>query len=209
MSTPRRVSPGQSGASASAPVTLVLLRPSPGGVDERGDDELMQLACAGVDAAFASLVLRYQAQVRGYCARKCGGATLGDDVAQEVFTELWRSRGRYQPRGKFRSYLFRIAQTRALNAVTRRPIEEPLPMEVPTESGDLDDLLRAERIRQVEKKLALLPDKLREALLLRFAAGLGFDEMAQILARPQATIRSRVFHGVLRLRELLGKDVEP
>jgi RNA polymerase sigma-70 factor (ECF subfamily) len=185
---------------------LIALHPSADGLEGRDDDQLMQLACAGVEAAFALLVVRYQNQVRSYCMRKCkGSAATGDDVAQDVFTELWRTRSRYQPRGKFRAYLFRIAHTRALHAATRcRPCDE-LPDQAPADEGDFDRLLEAERVRRVQHKLALLPEKLREAILLRFAAGLDFHEMAQILARPEATARSRVFHGILRLRELLAE----
>ncbi|HXK18461.1 MAG TPA: sigma factor, partial [Polyangiaceae bacterium] len=58
--------------------------------DERADDELMRLAAAGERPAFESLVRRHQARVRAYCARWCGNGSLGDDLAQECFVELWR-----------------------------------------------------------------------------------------------------------------------
>jgi len=174
---------------------------------ERSDDELMQLASAGVDQAFAQLVRRYQAQVRGVCARRCGAA--GDDVAQEVFVELWRTRARYEPRGRFRAYLFTIVQTRALNAVQRRRPEVELTHDVALPGQEIDAVLEAERVRRLHQKLTLLPGKLQDALLLRFVAGLEYAEMAQALDRSESTVRSRVFHGLLRLRKLWGKDHEP
>jgi RNA polymerase sigma-70 factor, ECF subfamily len=183
---------------------VVPLRRSAPPLVERTDDELMQLASAGVDEAFAHLVRRYQSQVRSICTRRCGAA--GDDVAQEVFVELWRTRGRYEPRGRFRAYLFTIVQTRALNAVQRRPREVELAHDLPLPSQELDALLQAERVRRLHQKLTLLPGKLQDALLLRFVAGLEYAEMAQTLARSESTVRSRVFHGLLRLRKLLGKD---
>ena len=176
------------------------------GLADCSDDELMQLASAGLDEAFALLVRRHQGQVRGYCSRRCGGSAAGDDVAQEVFVELWRTRSRYEPRGRFRSYLYTIVQTRVLNAVQRRPREVELDHEIPLPGQELEAILAAERQRRLHQKLALLPSGLREALLLRFSAGLDYGEMAEVLERSQSTGRSRVFHGLLRLRKLLGKE---
>jgi RNA polymerase sigma-70 factor, ECF subfamily len=173
---------------------------------ERTDDELMQIACGGVDEAFAELVRRYQGQVRGYCVRCCGGTAAGDDVAQEVFLQLWRVRGRYEPRGRFRSYLFTIVQTRVLNAVRRRRPEVELDADLHLPGRELDAVLEAERARRVHQSLGRLPSHLQEALLLRFCAGLDYAEMSDVLERSQSTVRSRVFHGLMRMRELFGKD---
>jgi RNA polymerase sigma-70 factor (ECF subfamily) len=144
--------------------------------------------------------------VRGFCARFCGGPAAGDDVAQEVFVELWRTRSRYEPRGKFRSYLFLIAQTRCLNAVRRKRHEEELSDDFVQPGTELEALLDSDRARRVHRKLELLPSKLREALLLRYAGELDYEEMARVLRRSPSTVRSRVFHGLLRLRKLLGEE---
>jgi RNA polymerase sigma-70 factor, ECF subfamily len=185
---------------------VVPLRKHAPPLDERSDDDLMQLASAGVDEAFAQLLRRHQRYVRAYCARLCGGAGSGDDVAQEVFVELWRRRTEYEPRGRFRSYLFAIAHSRCSNAMRARRPEQELPEQLPLPGTELDALLEAERMRRMEQKLALLSPKLQQALALRFAAGLEYSEMAVLLGRSQTTIRSRVFHGVLQLRKLLRKD---
>lgn len=177
-------------------------------LEEHTDDELMQLASAGVDNAFAELVRRHQREVRGYCCRCCGG-TAGDDVAQEVFLELWRTRERYEPRGRFRSFLYTIVHTRVLNAVQRRPREVELDEKTHFAGGELDAVLEAERVRRLRLKLARLPHNLQQALLLRFAAGLDYAEMAEVLKRSQSTVRSRVFHGLLRMRKLLRRESEP
>jgi RNA polymerase sigma-70 factor, ECF subfamily len=206
MSTGTKTQSGnrESASSPLAACPVIPLREPP--IVDRSDDELMQLASAGLDDAFALLVRRYQGQVRGYCSRRCGGAAAGDDVAQEVFVELWRTRARYEPRGKFRAYLYTIVQTRVLNAVQRRPREVELDHDIPLPGQELDAILEAERQRRLYEKLALLPGRLREALILRFSAGLDYGEMAEVLARSQSTVRSRVFHGLLRLRKLLGKE---
>ena len=198
--------PGSPEDKSSDCAVIPLHRPA---LAERTDDELMRLASAGVDEAFAMLVRRYSGQVRGYCTRRCGGNGQGDDVAQEVFMELWRARGRDEPQGKFRSYLFTIVQTRTLNAVQRRPREVELTHELSLPGQELDAVLEAERVRRLHQRLSLLPRKLEEAVCLRYAAGLDYGEMAGVLQRSQSTVRSRVFHGLIRLRELLGKDRDP
>src|SRR5262245_24053254 len=82
---------------------------------ERSDDERMLLAAGGSQAAYENLVRRHQRQVRAYCARWCGSAATGDDVAQECFVELWQRRRDYEPRGKFKAFLFRVASNRCKN----------------------------------------------------------------------------------------------
>jgi RNA polymerase sigma-70 factor (ECF subfamily) len=186
--------------------TLVPFPKAEVALSARTDDDLMRLCAAGMDDAFALLVRRHQGAVRGFCARMCGGSATGDDVAQEVFVELWRSRTRFEPRGRFRSYLFLIARTRCLNAVRRRRDEEDLSADLVQPGTELEAILERDRARRVQQKLALLPARLREALLLRYSAGLDYDEMARVLDRSQSTVRSRVFHGILRLRQLFGKE---
>jgi RNA polymerase sigma-70 factor (ECF subfamily) len=188
------------------PGTLVPFPKPDGALPSRTDDDLMRLAAVGVGEAFEMLVKRHQGAVRGFCARMCGGSATGDDVAQEVFVELWRSRARYEPRGRFRPYLFLIARTRCLNAIRSRRDEADAGADLVQPGTELEAILERERARRVQHKLAQLPAKLREALLLRYAAGFDYEEMARLLERSPSTVRSRVFHGLLRLRQLFGEE---
>jgi RNA polymerase sigma-70 factor (ECF subfamily) len=174
---------------------------------EQPDDDLMQLAAGGVSAAFAELVRRYQERVRSYCTRWCGDSSIGDDLAQDVFGELWRARTRYRPSGRLMVYLFTIARNRCRNLRRDAKLTEPVGDETVTEAaGQLDGLLVAERRRRVEAGIHSLPPKLREAILLRFGQELDYAEVADILSCPQATVRSRVFLGLRELRRQLGQE---
>ena len=152
------------------------------GLDERSDDELMQLAAGDVMPAFTALVRRHEGAVRRYAGKFCGSAATGDDVAQETFVELWGARRRYRPVGKFRVFLFTIVRNRCRNqhrgrqrqAELRTDLVEVLP--APT-ANQLDEVLTAERQRQVDEEIATLSPKLREAVLLRFAEGLEYGEI--------------------------------
>jgi RNA polymerase sigma-70 factor, ECF subfamily len=179
-------------------------------LSERSDDELMQLAAADLDEAYAALVRRYQATVRATCRRSCGSSALGDEIAQEIFVQLWCARRAYEPVGRFRPYLFTLVRNRCRNASRRvretAPLADPL---VSREPDPVDELLAAQRRRRVDECLAKLPDDQREAIALRFSAELDYAEIAHVAGRSEATIRSRVFLGLARLRKLLGKGDEP
>lgn len=193
------------------PATLKLLRAHGGPLEERDDDALMQLSCVGVIEAWEVLVRRHQVALRTFCARVCGSA-LGDEVAQEVLFNVWAERGRYEAQGRFRAYLFTLAARRASNALRthRRAVERgqaaaSVDVKDPTQ---LDALLARERERQLFDQLEKLPEEQRASLLLRYSAGLEYQEIARIMERPEATVRSRVFLGLKRLRTLMrGKEL--
>ncbi|HEY0705457.1 MAG TPA: RNA polymerase sigma factor [Polyangia bacterium] len=166
----------------------------------------MQLAAADVMSAFTALVRRHEAAVRRYASKFCGSPATGDDVAQETFVELWGTRRRYRPVGKFRVFLFTIVRNRCRNQYRGRQQQtelqtdliEGLPAPTPNQ---LDEVLTAERQRQVDQEIAALSPKLREAVLLRFAEGLEYGEIASIVGCSEVTLRSRVFLGVSQIRE--------
>ncbi len=175
----------------------------------RNDDDLMALSASGVVEAFGVLVARYESRVRGYCAKLCGSRAIGDEVAQECFLRLWRVRLSYAPRGQFKSYLFRLVENRCKNenrGRSRRP--EVSGVALDTQPGLCDQheqLLAAQRHAAVHLGLERLPEAQRRAIMLRFAAGLEYDEIAAIVGRSAPTVRTRVFHGIARLREILTR----
>jgi RNA polymerase sigma-70 factor (ECF subfamily) len=181
-------------------------------LEQRDDDELMLLTGAGVAAAFEELLRRHQRAIRCYCARLCRDVGVAEDVAQEVFVTLWRSRDTYQPKGRFRAYLFRIASSRCKNELQRRRSNRVATNEEVQPAIDplaLDAMVAAERSRRLYDLVNRLPLPQREAVTLRFAAGLEYSEIAEVVRRSEATVRSRVFFGLNHLRRLMGKRGEP
>lgn len=172
----------------------------------------MTLAAAGVVAAFGELVQRHQRPVRALCARMLGSAGPADDVAQEVFLEIWRACAEYEGRGQFRAYLFTTARNRCLNAARRR-VPATVPLEATGERPDnlgaapeqIEALLAAERRQRMDRLVSRLPPKLREAIWLRFAGELDYGEIAAVLGRSEEAVRSRVWNGLRRLRQLMGR----
>jgi RNA polymerase sigma-70 factor (ECF subfamily) len=201
---------------AQAAGSLVVTRPPPylqplqrpgQALCDRADDELMTLAQAGARDAFGVLVERHALRVVHVCARLLNDAELGVELAQETWVTVWTQRAHYRREGKFVVWLVTVARNRCRNrlrqqGVVRRHIESNVRSEATT-PDQIDRLLEEERRRHVRNALAQLPEAMREALLLRYAEELRYDEMSNLLAVSESTLRSRVHHGLKLLRERL------
>jgi RNA polymerase sigma-70 factor (ECF subfamily) len=177
---------------------------------ERSDHELMALAAAGQRDAFAVLVGRHGQRVCEFCVKMMGDRRAGEDVAQEAWLALWAARGRYRPSQRLEAFLFTIARNHCRNALRGRRrrdrvvTSEPAPEVARGDDASLiDAILDQERQRRVHAAALALPAKLREAVLLRFVAGLDYPAISIAVGRNESTVRSRVFHGLRLLREHL------
>jgi RNA polymerase sigma-70 factor (ECF subfamily) len=169
----------------------------------------MQLAAAGMLEAFGEIVRRHHRPLRAFCARMLGNAGHADDAAQDVLLEVWRSCARYEGQGRLRAFLLTCARNRCLRSARDRPPPRELGDQSAAAPADqLDALLAAERRRRIDRALERLAPKLREAIALRFSGGLEYREIADLIGKPEETIRSRVFLGLKRLRAWLGHEHE-
>jgi RNA polymerase sigma-70 factor, ECF subfamily len=191
---------------------LRLVRPrdaASGTLAERSDDELMGLARAGLRPAFAVLIERHAERVVGLCARFVNDAQVGRELAQDTWVLVWQGRDKYREGGGFVPWLVTVARNRCRNHVRRASRAETEPDVLLAELGEspsqLDGLLVEERRRRVRNALSELSEPLREALLLRYAEGLRYDQMTEILGAGESTLRSRVHHGLKALHQKLEK----
>jgi RNA polymerase sigma-70 factor (ECF subfamily) len=169
------------------------------------DHELMQQISLGAPRAFDELVRRWQSPLARILVRLSSQPQV-DDLCQEVFVKVYLARARYRPEGAFSTWLYRIA----LNVVrdqVRRTRGWLIYVEVPsTESVELgpDSLAAdAEEHESVRRAVHALPDKLREAVVLKHFGELPFAEVAQVLGIPLSTAKSRVETGLIELRRHL------
>jgi RNA polymerase sigma-70 factor, ECF subfamily len=196
------------------PKVIPLLRPaSPIPLEGRTDDDLMLLARTGVTDAFAALAGRYMARLVPFCAKMTGDRHAAEEIAQETWLKLWMARESYVPRGKFPVLLYTVARHRCQNHLRERrrrggdATHRVDVAEIPAcDPDDLDTLLEQERRERVLCALSEIPDKMREALLLRFSEGLAYEDIAKIVGSGDSTIRSRVHHGIKTLRERLERE---
>ncbi len=171
------------------------------------DEALVALVARSDESALAELYDRVGGVAYGLAYRVLRDEALAEDAVQEAFLGLWRTAGSFVPeRAKASTWLLTLVHRRAVDLVRREQrrraesldqAEEPV-----TGSAESDAWLRFERER-VQAALAQLPDPQREAIELAYYGGFSQSELAERLGQPIGTIKSRMFSGLARLRELL------
>ena len=179
------------------------------------DEALVALAARGEESALAELYDRFGRVAYGVALRVLRDTELAEDAVQEAFLTVWRSAGRFVPeRAKASTWILTLVHRRAVDLVRReeRRRAEPLPDEAASalsESAESSVWLNLERER-VQRALRALPDQQREALELAYYGGFTQSELADRLGQPLGTVKSRMFTGLGRLRELLDEiEKEP
>jgi RNA polymerase sigma-70 factor (ECF subfamily) len=173
------------------------------------DEALVLLAARSEESALAELYDRYGRTAYGLALRVLRDQTLAEDAVQEAFLTVWRTASRFVPeRGKASTWILTLVHRRAVDTVRReqRRRGEALDRaaEPVVEGVEEDAWLHLQRER-VQAALRRLPDAQREALELAYYGGFSQSELAERLGQPLGTIKSRMFTGLSRLRELLGE----
>jgi len=171
------------------------------------DEALVALVARSDEVALGELYDRFGRVAYGLARRILRDDALAEDAVQEGFLAAWRSAPRFVPeRAKASTWLLTLVHRRAVDLVRReeRRRAETLDERVHTTDAASDEAvwLRFERER-VQAALARLPDQQREALELAYYGGFTQSELSERLGQPLGTIKSRMFTGLGRLRELL------
>ena len=182
--------------------------------EERDDIELMMAVGDGDERAFAALVFRHRTRLQRFYASLGEEGDSTQDLAQETLVRLWVARERYEPSGKFTTYLFQIARNCWLNALRsrkRHPGGEPEPdPEVHiSPAWPWNPVFNAYRVREIRRVIASLPERQREVFVLCHLQGFTCPETAEMLEIPVGTVKSRMSAAVHRLRDLLKDWSEP
>jgi RNA polymerase sigma factor (sigma-70 family) len=172
------------------------------------DEALVALAARADDTALAELYDRFGHVAYGLALRVVRDPALAEDAVQEGFLAVWRSAARFVPeRAKASTWILTLVHRRAVDIVRREEPRRTEPLEAaPQPSANLTEdeaWLRLRRTR-VQEALRRLPDQQREALELAYFGGFTQSELADRLGEPLGTIKSRMFTGLARLRELLA-----
>ena len=173
------------------------------------DEALVALVARSDETALAELYDRFGRVAYGLARRILRDDSLAEDAVQEAFLAAWRSAARVVPeRAKASTWLLTLVHRRAVDLVRReeRRRAESLAEDLESAGGATDEAvwLRFERER-VQDALKRLPDQQREALELAYYGGFTQSELADRLGQPVGTIKSRMFTGLSRLRDLLAE----
>jgi RNA polymerase sigma-70 factor (ECF subfamily) len=173
------------------------------------DEALVLLAARSEQTALAEMYDRYGRLAYGLAVRVLRDEALAEDAVQEAFLAVWRAAPRFVPeRGRASTWILTLVHRRAVDLVRREERRRTDSLATVPEPGgaaaDEDVVLRLQRQR-VQQALGLLPDPQREALELAYYGGFTQSELAERLGQPLGTIKSRMFAGLTRMRELLGE----
>ena len=175
------------------------------------DEALLALVARGHEPALAELYDRLGRVAYGLAFRVLRDEALAEDAVQEGFLTLWRTAAGFVPeRAKVSTWVYTLVHRRAVDLVRREERRRAEPLDETeaeqTVGGSVEDsaLLRLERER-VQRALRQLPDAQREAIELAYYGGFTQSELAERLGQPLGTIKSRMFAGLSRLRELLDE----
>jgi RNA polymerase sigma-70 factor (ECF subfamily) len=171
------------------------------------DEALLVLYANGDPGAARALTLRLTPRVLGFAARMLSDRTEAEDVAQEAMLRLWRmAPGWQQGEARVATWLYRVASNLCLDRLRRsRPrglgdVAEP----EGTTPGVVARMIEADRVLALDKALATLPDRQRQAVVLRHIEGLSNPEIAAVMDIGVEAVESLVARGKKGLAALLS-----
>ena len=174
------------------------------------DEALLSLVASSDDAALAELYDRFGRIAYGLALRILRDEALAQDAVQEAFLAVWRSADRFlAERARASTWILTLVHRRAVDLVRREDRRRAEPLEGAPEPASTataeDEATLGFRRRVVQEALRSLPPEQREALELGYYGGLTQSELAERLGQPLGTIKSRMFAGLSRLRDLLAQ----
>ncbi|MCS1407807.1 MAG: ECF RNA polymerase sigma-E factor [Verrucomicrobia subdivision 3 bacterium] len=186
-----------------------------------GDAALMLKVQEGDFASFEALVNRYKQPVVNVVARIIRDPTEAEDLAQNVFLQVYKAADRYKVTAKFSTWLFTIARNLSLNELRRRSRHPATSLDASPEwvddessgrqfkdeaiSSASDDLLQAELMEKIDEVLGELPVNQRTAIVLLKEKGLSYEDIAGILGCSVSAVKSLIHRG----RETIKSRLKP
>jgi RNA polymerase sigma-70 factor (ECF subfamily) len=201
-----------------APRTTNELQPSLAGGASYTDAEVMLRVKAGDQSAFDYLVQKYRRPLVSFMCRMARNTAAAEDLAQEVFLRVYRSRETYEASAKFTTWLYRIATNLAVNHARDTRHERPevtVSLDEPDkETGttlDVADgsitaeesLVRRERLAAIRRKVEALPERQRLAVIMHKYQQMDYKQIAEVLKLSESATKSLLFRAYEALREQL------
>jgi len=168
---------------------------------------VFERARQGDAAAWRELTAQYQARLTALALFVTRSPAAADDVVQETFARALRTRTTHRS-GSVPGFLGTIAYRLAVKEAQRgRRYSDIAALDLPDErAGQLEEMLSAERDRQVAAAIGRLDQVHRHVLALRFYGGHSYEEIAELLQVPLGTVKSRIFYAVQACRKMLSGE---
>jgi RNA polymerase sigma-70 factor (ECF subfamily) len=186
------------------------------------DVQLMLRFQKGDVEAFQQLFQKYSPAVANFAFQFVGTRARAEEITQEVFLQVYRWQKRYEPKAKFSTWLFKIANNHCLNEVRKGEYrvtlealepadpEDERPRDLPdTNPGTGEETLAAkEAAGRIQAILRRIPMNQRTALLLSRLEGLSYQEVAEVLGSTEKAVKSLVFRATQSLKDGLRDILE-
>ncbi|WP_114968876.1 RNA polymerase sigma factor [Rhodoferax ferrireducens] len=190
--------------------------------DASSDAELVSLALAGNDLAFARIMRRYNRLLFRTARSILKSDDDTQDALQEAYLRAWRALASFRADARLSTWLVRIVVNEALGRLRRGGAQvlplsaaietdgEPLELQMQANPDEQPDrvAMRAQVRQQMEARIDTLPDAFRAVFMLRGVEEMSVEEVATALGLPEATVRSRFFRARGILREGLSRDID-
>ena len=185
------------------------------------DAELMVRVREGDQTSFGLLLEKHRGPVVHFLYRMVQNQGVAEELGQEVFLRVYKSRETYEPTAKFRTWLFRIATHVALNwlrdsrnrqaqqSLDRGMEEEGPPREIPAAGPTVEqELVNRARVREIRQAVEALPAKQRAAVLMHRYEEMEYTQIAKALGCSESAVKSLLFRAYETLRARLAHIVE-
>jgi RNA polymerase sigma-70 factor (ECF subfamily) len=180
------------------------------------DAELMLRVKEGDGASFGLLLEKHRSPVVHFLYRMVQNQAVAEELAQEVFLRVYRSRSSYEPTAKFTTWLFRIATHLALNSL-RDGKNERLQERLDRDSAEMptrqvsdnkpsveQKMVYQVRLAEVRRAVAALPEKQRAAVLMHKYEEMEYSQIARVLRCSESAVKSLLFRAYETLRARLA-----
>ncbi len=209
-------------SSSSAVVAASQAGDIPPSVALQDDAQVMVRVAAGDDSAFDYLVQKYRRPIISFMYRMTHNAATAEELAQEVFLRVYRSRASYSPDAKFTTWLYRIATNLSVNHARDTKYERPenqVSIDEPDEDTGLtvdvvdgslnaeQNILRRERLAAIKQHVTALPERQRLAVMMHKYQGMDYRQIAEVLKLSESATKSLLFRAYETLREKLKSFV--
>lgn len=198
------------------------LAPVVAGAGTLSDADVMLRVKAGDVAAFDYLVQKYRRPLISFMYRMARNTAVAEDLAQEVFLRVYRSRNTYEPSAKFTTWLYRIATNLAVNHARDTRHERPevsVSLDEPDEETgttfELQDgkmtveqeMVRRERLLAIRSKVEALPERQRLAVIMHKYQQMDYKQISEVLKLSESATKSLLFRAYETLREQLKEFI--
>jgi len=182
------------------------------------DAEIMLRVKAGDDNAFTYLIEKFRRPLIGFMYRMVHNSAVSEDLAQEVFLRIYRSRTSYSADAKFTTWMYRIATNLAMNHARDSKYDRPevkvsldetdektgLSLDVADGTPNVEqEILRRERLAAIREQIAILPERQRMAVIMHKYQDMDYKQIADVLHLSESATKSLLFRAYETLRDKL------